>query len=484
MLNRNEMRLGGTNGLTDFKSILGFSLADPRTHRALYVVTALVLLAALVASRWLVRSKTGLVLEAIRDNERRLEFLGYDTARFKILAFAIAGMFAGVAGLLYAPQVGIITPSQVGVLPSLEVVIWVAFGGRGTLWGAVLGAVSINWLRSVLTATYPTLWPIILGGLFVVVVMFFPAGLMGLARRVAGLGDGPAACGRSRSPWPRRTSANRAPEPMDTLLYVEDLTVSFDGFLALRKLNLIVERQERIRLLIGPNGAGKTTFFDVLTGGVRPTAGRVVFGERTSLPELSTHAIAALGVCRKFQTPSVFPGHTVLENMILAAGRKGFTATLAAGTSGGDREAIAAVLEQVGLREEAGRLAGTLAHGQKQWLEIAMLLLESPTLLLLDEPVAGMTRPEKEKTGALLESIVERSSCTVMLIEHDMEFVRQVARRGNRVTVLHEGSVLSEGPLDQVQADERVIEAYLGRGRVRRALAGSAGGGEGLTCSP
>jgi urea transport system ATP-binding protein len=266
---------------------------------------------------------------------------------------------------------------------------------------------------------------------------------------------------------------------VDSLLYVEDLTVSFDGFLALRKLNMIVESQERIRLLIGPNGAGKTTFFDVLTGGVRPTEGRVLFGERTSLPELSTHAIAALGVCRKFQTPSVFPGHTVRENMILAAGRKGFTATLAAGTSGGDREAIATVLEQVGLAEEAGRLAGTLAHGQKQWLEIAMLLLESPTLLLLDEPVAGMTRPEKEKTGALLENIVEQSSCTVMLIEHDMEFVRQVARRGHRVTVLHEGSVLSEGPLDQVQADERVIEAYLGRGRVRRALTGVSGAEKG-----
>ncbi len=185
MLNRNEMRLGGTNGLTDFKSILGFSLADPGTLRALYVVTALVLLGALLAGRWLVRSKTGLVLEAIRDNERRLEFLGYDTARFKILAFAISAMLAGLAGLLYAPQVGIITPSQVGVLPSLEVVIWVAFGGRGTLWGAVLGAVSINWLRSVLTATYPTLWPIILGGLFVAVIMFVPQGLMGVGRRAA-----------------------------------------------------------------------------------------------------------------------------------------------------------------------------------------------------------------------------------------------------------------------------------------------------------
>jgi urea transport system permease protein len=187
MLNRNEMRLGGTNGLTDFKSILGFSLGDPSTLRSLYVVTAVVLLLAMVAARWLVRSKTGLVFEAIRDNERRLEFLGYDTARFKILAFAMSALLAGVAGLLYAPQVGIITPSQVGVLPSLEVVIWVAFGGRGTLWGAVIGAVSINWLRSVLTATYPTLWPIILGGLFVGVVMFFPSGLMGLAGRLGSL---------------------------------------------------------------------------------------------------------------------------------------------------------------------------------------------------------------------------------------------------------------------------------------------------------
>jgi len=185
MLNRNEMRLGGTNGLTDFKSILGFSLADPGTHRVLYVVTAIALLLALLAGRWLVRSKMGLVLEAIRDNERRLEFLGYDPARFKILAFAISATLAGVAGLLYAPQVGIITPSQVGVLPSLEVVIWVAFGGRGSLWGAVIGAVSINWLRSVLTASYPTLWPIILGALFVTVVMLFPQGLMGLVRRLA-----------------------------------------------------------------------------------------------------------------------------------------------------------------------------------------------------------------------------------------------------------------------------------------------------------
>ena len=186
MINRNEMKLGGTNGLTDFKSFLGFSLGRPGTLRALYVLTAVLLVLAFLLSRWLVRSKTGLVLQAIRDNERRLEFLGYNVANFKIFIFAVAAALAGLSGLLYAPQVGIITPSQIGVLPSLEIVIWVAFGGRGTLWGAVLGAISINWLRSVLTATYPTLWPIILGGLFAGVVLLVPQGLVGVAARLRG----------------------------------------------------------------------------------------------------------------------------------------------------------------------------------------------------------------------------------------------------------------------------------------------------------
>jgi urea transport system ATP-binding protein len=256
---------------------------------------------------------------------------------------------------------------------------------------------------------------------------------------------------------------------MASLLYVDSLSVSFEGFLALRNLNLIVDGNERVRLVIGPNGAGKTTLFDVITGHVRPSAGRVLFRDRVDLLGLRTSTIATLGVARKFQTPSIFPGHTIMENMILASGSKGFRATLAARPGAEERGTITALLEQVGLLGDAPRLAGTLSHGQKQWLEIAMLLLGQPTLLLLDEPVAGMTRPEKERTIALLETIVERSSCTVMLIEHDMEFVRQVARRGHRVTVLHEGSVLSEGPLDAVQSDERVVEAYLGRGRVREA---------------
>jgi len=258
---------------------------------------------------------------------------------------------------------------------------------------------------------------------------------------------------------------------MATLLYVEGLTVSFDGFLALKHLNLILDAHERIRLLIGPNGAGKTTLFDVLTGHVEPVSGRVLFKDRVNLLGSSAHAIANLGVIRKFQTPSVFPDHTVIENMVLSSGRKRFLSTVCSRASSQDRDRIAEVLEQVGLLQQVNELAGILSHGQKQWLEIAMLLVQSPTLLLLDEPVAGMTRAEKEKTAALLDGIVERMASCIVLIEHDMEFVRQIARRGHRVTVLHEGSVLSEGTLDRVQSDERVIEAYLGRGKVSAGAA-------------
>ena len=261
---------------------------------------------------------------------------------------------------------------------------------------------------------------------------------------------------------------------MDTLLYVDGLTVSFDGFLALRNLNLILDRHERIRLLIGPNGAGKTTLFDAITGQVKPMAGRVLFKDHINLLGLSEHVIANLGVIRKFQTPSVFPDHTVFENMVLSSGRKRFLATISARARSGEQDRIAEVLEQVGLLQHANERAGVLAHGQKQWLEVAMLLVQSPTLLLLDEPVAGMTKVEKEKTAELMEAVVQRSTCTIMLTEHDMEFVRQIARRGHRVTVLHEGSVLSEGSMDRVQSDERVIEAYLGRGKV----------GTGVACSP
>lgn len=184
MFNRNELNLGGTNGLTDFKSILGFSLSEPRTLRGLYLLTALLVVGSFLFCRWIVNSKMGLVLTAIREQEQRLRFLGYPVAHYKIFIFVVAAALAGLGGALYAPQVGIITPSQIGVLPSLEIVVWVAAGGRGTLVGALLGAIGINAARSFLTAQYPEWWLIILGGLFVGVVLLLPDGLIGLPRQL------------------------------------------------------------------------------------------------------------------------------------------------------------------------------------------------------------------------------------------------------------------------------------------------------------
>ncbi len=207
MCNRNEMNLGGTNGLTDFKSLFGVSLNTPSTLRVLYLVTALFLVGSFIACKWLVGSKMGLVLTAMRDQEQRLRFLGYPIAQYKIFIFALAAALAGLSGALYAPQVGIITPSQIGVLPSLEVVVWVATGGRGTLIGALLGAVGINAARSLLTAYYPEWWPIILGGLFVGVVILFPDGLVGIPNQLR------QRLRRTRAPLFERSVPGSVPSP-------------------------------------------------------------------------------------------------------------------------------------------------------------------------------------------------------------------------------------------------------------------------------
>ncbi len=183
VFNRNDTNLGGTNGLTDFKQVLGYRLSEPGTQRALYVITVLCLGATYLLCRWIIRSRAGRVLVAVRDSEKRVVFSGYTPANYKLFVFVVSAGLAGLAGLLYAPQVGIITPAQIGVLPSLEMVIWVAVGGRGSLAGAVLGAVSVNYGRSILTNYFPELWPFILGGLFVLVVLLFPDGMVGMIRK-------------------------------------------------------------------------------------------------------------------------------------------------------------------------------------------------------------------------------------------------------------------------------------------------------------
>lgn len=251
-----------------------------------------------------------------------------------------------------------------------------------------------------------------------------------------------------------------------SLLYVENVTVDFDGFKALRNLNFIMDEGE-LRVVIGPNGAGKTTLLDVISGKVKPASGRVVFGRDVDLSALTEHEIAAVGIGRKFQTPTVYPSLTVFENLELAQGRgRGVFAGLVARLSRDQRRTIAETLERVGLDEKAEWRAASLSHGEKQWLELAMLMVQDPDLYLVDEPVAGMSGEETDRTAEILLQIAKRRS--VLVIEHDMAFVR---RLNAKVTVLHEGQLLCEGSMEEVQGNQRVVEVYLGRERKGKASA-------------
>ena len=271
---------------------------------------------------------------------------------------------------------------------------------------------------------------------------------------------GMAAAPASRISWraAREAAARRAPPALlGKILYLEKLTVSFDGFKALDGLTLYVDPGE-LRCIIGPNGAGKTTMMDVITGKTRPDEGSAWFGQNINLLTLSEPQIAQAGIGRKFQKPTVFEFLSVFENLELAlAGDKSFWRALVARLTPAQRDRIDEVLGIIGLLYQPHSIAGALSHGQKQWLEIGMLLMQDPELLLVDEPVAGMTPQETERTALLLLSLAGKHS--VVVVEHDMEFVRSIA---SRVTVLHEGRVLAEGDMDTVQNDPRVIEVYLG----------------------
>jgi len=242
------------------------------------------------------------------------------------------------------------------------------------------------------------------------------------------------------------------------ILYLDDITVSFDGFKALNQLSLTILKGE-LRCIIGPNGAGKTTMMDVITGKTRPDEGTAYFGQTFDLTKLPETEIAHLGIGRKFQKPTVFEQHTVFENLELAMKMdKRVRPTLFARLTPAQRELIVRTLKTIRLEGSEQRLAGLLSHGQKQWLEIGMLLVQEPELILLDEPVAGMTDAETERTAELILEL--EGSHSIMVVEHDMDFIGKIART---VTVLHEGSVLAEGSMQEVQSNERVIEVYLGR---------------------
>ena len=245
------------------------------------------------------------------------------------------------------------------------------------------------------------------------------------------------------------------------IISAEGVTKSFDGFQAIRELTFYMDVGE-LRTVIGPNGAGKTTFLDLITGRTKPDEGKIEFMDAHDLTRMSEYEIYRLGIGRKFQTPTVYTDHTVHENLVLSLeGSRGVFRSLFSRLNSTERDRIEDILKTINLSAHGQRKAGALAHGQKQWLEIGMLLAQNARLLLVDEPAAGMTDEETAKTGELLLSLVGDKH-SILVIEHDMTFVRQISQ-GRKVTVLHQGHVLCEGPVDEVQNDERVLEVYLGR---------------------
>lgn len=242
------------------------------------------------------------------------------------------------------------------------------------------------------------------------------------------------------------------------ILNIQNLSVVFDGFRALDQLDFAMNQGE-LRFVIGPNGAGKTTLLDVITGKTRPSTGSVLFDGKVDVRRTAEHQLVRKGIARKFQTPTVFGSLTVYENLEAAAGFKQSTFGLLSDLPAADKAQIDNTLELINLVGRAKVRAGILAHGERQWLEIGMMLVQQPKLLLLDEPVAGMTRSERNRTGELLQRIAE--FCSVLVVEHDMEFLRSFA---TTVTVMHLGKLLTQGPVTQVQSDPKVIEVYLGRG--------------------
>jgi branched-chain amino acid transport system permease protein len=438
---------GGENGLFGF----GY---DGLSTIGWYYVIAVCFVLVMIGALVLVRSDFGLLIAAIRDNERRARYLGNDVERVKIAVFALGAAGAGFAGALYGAVVGLISAPLFGFQFATEMLVWVAVGGRATIIGPAVGAIALSLVGSELNRSFPAQWNLALGALFVAVVVFIPDGIMApwakwLRRRIMG--------------GPRNLVADAAPPRAetggDTLVSMRKVKFSYGALTVLRGIDLAIERG-RLLCIVGPNGAGKSTLIEVLTDGRRTISGDVMFdlesgGDHRRRPP---HAIARHGLMRKFQIPALFRSLTVAEHLLLAEHRGRWPSFWRRTVSIGVPPAVLEVLTATGLAAGAGTTSNALAHGLKQGLEIAMSVAARPVLLLLDEPTAGLTAAERAVVGTIMRRLIA-DGITIVLIEHDFDFVGAVA---DRVAVLHDGRVVETGTFAEVSASPVVRDAYLG----------------------
>lgn len=435
---------GGYNGLRGIPGIPGMDGFEDA-----YALSAAALAASMLLVGWLISSPLGVLWRALAQDERRVSFLGFDHNHLKAVAFGLSGLLGGVAGMLYAPENNLVTPDLFGFLLSTNFVVWVAIGGRATLHGPVLGAVALGLLTASLREMVGY-WEIVLAALFVGAVLYFRRGALGaveprlrlaLERRRRTLADAPA----------RRTP------PPEGLLEIRELRLRIGSVDILDDLSLKID-EPGIHCLIGPNGAGKTTTFDAITGEAKPRSGSArVLGRPAENPRLLTKA----GIGRKFQIPSVFDDLTVGENIALAlwTGRTGWRDLVRRAPLDWTSPVLRRLEPGFPFLAERDRQVRDLSHGERQVLDLAMVLCTEPRLILLDEPCAGLSRPEARKAVDAIRWATGALGATTLIIEHDMGLVEALA---DRVYVLHNGRLLAEGPVAEIRRDAAVQAVYSG----------------------
>ncbi len=437
---------GGYNGLKGIPGLPG--LGDITDG---YYVAAIALAAAALFAGWLIDAPIGVLWRAIAENERLIAFLGFDTPHLKTICFAASGLLAGLAGALYAPQQGLVTPELCGFVVAADLVIWAAVGGRATVMGPILGSVLVGVLAAQLRDVIGY-WEAVIAMIFIVVVLYAPGGLAGLAAPLLRLLE------RRRS-RPTHAAPPR-PLPLQSLaVALRDVSARAGDVRILDALTVAFDRPG-ILCLIGPNGAGKTSIFNVLTGELAASAGEIAIG-RTPTPRPRPDAMARAGIGRKFQIPTVFPELSIGEN--LSAAVWGGRARLTGLFHPRLHRWTTAVGDELRARfpflAESGRRSGALSHGQRQLLELAMALIGEPRLLLLDEPCAGLSHEETAEVMAVIRWAAARLPLRIVIIEHDMALVEALA---DHVYVLHQGRLLAHGSVAEIRRDPEVQRVYAG----------------------
>lgn len=444
---------GGEIGLFGF-AYMGFST------EAWYVLTATLFVVVMVGSYILVRSDFGLLIRAVRDNENRVRYLGFNVERVKITIYALSAGLAALAGAIYACMMGAVSAPLFGMLFSTEMLVWVAVGGRGTIFGPALGTVALSLAGAQLSASFPSEWSLFLGLAFVLVVVVFPHGILP-----------PVAHRLSRIVLPRTygkgferkiVSEGTIPFPGQkhpVAVGIENLVFSYGRLHVLRGVSLEILRGELL-CIVGPNGAGKSTLIEVLTDGERFYRGHISYGLGGGLEHQGKgpDIIARHGIVRKFQVPSLFASLTVAEHILLASCRGRWPSFWRRTHVITTPSAVAAVCEAAGLDGRMDTMASTLSHGLSQGLEMALAVAARPQIVFMDEPTAGLTANERAVVGKVLKALTA-SGITVTLIEHDLDFVEQVA---DRIAVLHDGAVLEVGRPAEIARSAVVKGAYLG----------------------